>query len=89
MSTRYGIDTTQTVWREVDGEIVILGDGGRVYLGLNPSGALLWKTLADGATKGELEQALTSGFPGEVSDAAVDVVSFLSHLRDRGLLTEA
>ena len=38
-------------WREVDGEIVALDLRRSVYLAINPSGALLWPALVEGASR--------------------------------------
>ena len=73
------------VWRETSGEIVVLDLGESVYFGLNPSGAILWKRLIDGATRSELIELLrASGADGEQAPREVD--EFLSALGGLGLL---
>ena len=57
-------------------------------LRLNETGAFLWKKLIDGATEGELADALAAeyGFSGEVS--ATDTADFLGTIRSAGFVEE-
>ena len=75
-------------WREVDGEIVALDLRRSVYLAINPSGALLWPALVEGASRDELVTRLSdeAGISAEVASADVD--RFLSELAEHGLLDE-
>jgi len=75
-------------WREVDGEIVALDLRRSVYLAINPSGALLWPALVEGASRDELVTLLSgeAGISTEVASADVD--RFLSELAEHGLLDE-
>ena len=53
---------------------------------LNGSGALLWKTLEQGATREELVQALTSRYDVSQEQAARDVDEFIETLNKVGCL---
>lgn len=53
---------------------------------LNGSGALLWKTLEQGATREELVQALTSQYAVSCEEAARDVDEFIETLNKIGCL---
>ena len=53
---------------------------------LNGSGALLWKTLEQGATREELVQALTSQYEVSQEEAARDVDEFIETLNKIGCL---
>ena len=53
---------------------------------LNGSGALLWKTLEQGATREELVQALTSQYDVSRDEAARDVDEFIETLNKIGCL---
>lgn len=57
-------------------------------LRLNETGAFLWKKLIDGATEGELADALAAeyGVSGEVS--AKDTADFLGTIRSAGFVEE-
>lgn len=86
MSETFSLNAETVEWRDIDGDIVILGEAHRNYMTLNASGAVLWRALAGGATRAQLEQELESAFGSEVEDASVDVEAFLEALREKGLL---
>lgn len=85
----YGINSAAAVWREVEGEIVVLAHDGRQYLAVNGSGTVLWRLLAEGSTREGLVAALVAEYGAEVADPAEDVDAFLGALRVRELLTES
>jgi Coenzyme PQQ synthesis protein D (PqqD) len=73
-------------WRESDGEIVALDADASRYYSANPSAAVLWKRLAEGATEADLAETLRARY-GLAPDAAEkDVRTFLDDLAARGLL---
>ncbi len=73
-------------WLESDGEVVALDESSLVYLNANPSGALLWRALADGARRDELVGRLVEAFDVDDGTAGRDVDRFLADLESRGLL---
>lgn len=75
-----------TVWREIDGRVVVIHlDDGRVRT-LNPTGAVLWQTL-DGCSLAELHGQLVAEFPDEPSERLTgDVEAFVAELLERGLI---
>jgi len=73
-------------WVDADGEIVALDEGSLVYLNANPSGAVLWRSLAAGSTRDELIDALLDEFDVDADTAGDDVDRFLAELESRGLL---
>jgi hypothetical protein len=73
-------------WREVDGEVIALGLESSTYFGTNASGSVLWRRLAQGATRAELIEALMTEFGLEQAQARTDVDVFLDDLRRRDLL---
>lgn len=79
--------TTDLDWREIDQDIVILDGRDASYLTLNGSGALLWRTLADGASRDELIGALLSVYEVDAARARADTDAFLESLYARGFLT--
>jgi len=74
-------------WREVDGEVIALGLESSTYFGTNTSGSILWRRLADGATRVDLIETLMTTFGLEEAQAQTDVDAFLDDLRKRDLLT--
>ena len=78
MSTRYRTTET-TTWREVDGEIVALELKDSVYYAVGGSGNVLWRRLAEGATRDELVDVITAEFDGVDPELVrVDVDEFLA-----------
>jgi hypothetical protein len=73
-------------WTDVDGEIVALDEKAAVYVAANPAGALLWRALADGATRTALSQALVDEYGISAERADADIDAFLAALRERALL---
>ena len=57
-------------WREVDGEIIALQHTSSEYLSTNGTGALLWKSLAEGASREDLIGLIVSEFGIDQSRAA-------------------
>lgn len=86
MSERLRLRPDAVAWREVDGEVIALGLESSTYFGTNSSGTVLWKRLAEGATRGELVDALVTTFGLEEAHAQSDVEAFVGDLRSRGLL---
>jgi Coenzyme PQQ synthesis protein D (PqqD) len=74
------------MWREVDGEVIVLDKRTWTYMGINGSGAVLWKDLAEGAATHELVERLRSTYGIDAAAAARDVEAFLALLRTHKLL---
>ena len=69
-------------WRDVGGDVVVLDlDGGR-YFAVNGSGAVLFSSLVDGATREQLSERLTEKFAIDRKVADGDVESFLATARE-------
>jgi hypothetical protein len=73
-------------WKDVDGEIVALDEHAAVYLAANPAGAVVWRSLAQGATREQLAVELAREFGIDADRANADVDAFLADLGGRGLL---
>lgn len=73
-------------WRAVEDEVVVLTADER-YLGVNPTGAALWKALGEGATREQLHALLVEAGADDAL-ATRDVEAFLADLRTRGLLQD-
>lgn len=74
------------IWREVDGQVIVLDKRTWSYLSINDSGALLWREIAGGATRGELVARLHETYGLDGQTAARDVDAFISTLRAHRLL---
>ncbi len=75
-------------WREIDGELVALEADSSVYLAANPAATLLWRRLADGATRAGLCEALVSEYAIDPGLAERDVDTFLAQARELHVLEE-
>jgi Coenzyme PQQ synthesis protein D (PqqD) len=74
-------------WREIEGEVVAIDRRTDTYLGVNESGAKLWRALAAGATREQLVDELVSAFEIPREQAAADADAFVRHLAEHELLT--
>jgi Coenzyme PQQ synthesis protein D (PqqD) len=75
-------------WREIDDEIVLLDGRQATYLSTNGSGTLLWRALADGATREQLVSLLVDAYAIDERRATADADEFVALLASKGLLTE-
>lgn len=73
-------------WTDVDGEIVALDEGSAEYIAANAAGGLLWRALAEGASRDELAGLLSAEFDIGHERAGADTDAFLAELRARDLL---
>ena len=76
------------VWREVEGELVVLELSTSLYLTLNGTAKLLWEALSGGATTGALVEVLTREYDIGEDQAMSDVEVFLQTLTERNLLVQ-
>jgi Coenzyme PQQ synthesis protein D (PqqD) len=82
------LDLERLMWREVGEEIIVLDKRNWTYMGINGSGALLWRELVEGASSARLAERLREEY-GLAEDAALrDVRAFLELLRGHGLLAD-
>lgn len=75
-------------WRTVEGEVLALDLDSSEYLGVNRTGALLWRELAVGASREALIDCLVAETGIDRARAEADLESFLDQLRVRGLVIE-
>jgi hypothetical protein len=83
LKLRPGVFDTETDY----GIVLLDGDSGEYY-DLNPTGALVLRTLLTGATAGEAAQALTEEYAVGLDDATRDVQELLAHLRTERLVED-
>jgi hypothetical protein len=82
----FQIDSNAAVWREVDGEVLVLELATAIYLTLNGSAWLLWNQLVDGATAADLAALLIKEYEIASELADTDVRTYLDGLLARSLL---
>jgi hypothetical protein len=73
-------------WRILEDETVVLDLDGSQYFAINHTGTLLWPLLAQGTTKTQLVETLTTTCAVEAHEAARDVDAFCARLDGAGLL---
>ena len=79
------------ILREIAGSFIVVavGDAVKTFNGvinLNQTGALLWKTLANGGDKDALVKALLGEYDVEEEIASKDVDAFIAKLEKANLL---
>ena len=82
------LDLERLMWREVAGEVIVLDKRTWTYMGINGSGALLWRELADGADRARLVSCLRETYDLAEPDAVRDVGAFVELLQSHGLLAD-
>jgi hypothetical protein len=80
------LDEGRLTWREVEGEVIVLDRRTWTYLGINPSGALLWKEIAQGTTLPALVDRLCDSYGSSREAASQDAHDFVSALRAHELV---
>lgn len=80
--------STDLIWREIDGQVVLLDGRTWEYISVNETGRALWDLLVEGTTKDGLVASLLDTYDVSAETAEADVGSFLAMLRDKDLLQE-
>ena len=73
---------------DTDYGIALLDEASGQYWNLNPTGALVLRTLLDGGTPAAAVQALTTEYAVDTDTASRDVDDLVGGLRSAGLVTE-
>jgi hypothetical protein len=85
MDTQHLKRRDEYIWRDLDGEVVILNDEGTQVCLLNKTAARIW-TLADGTrTLEEIAAEVCEQFDVSAEEALSDVHEFAAQLLDAGL----
>lgn len=74
------------MWREVDGEVILLDPAGWNYLGINDSGAELWPLVVGGTDVERMTDRLVAVFDVPRPTAERDVAAFVQRLAELELL---
>jgi hypothetical protein len=75
------------VFRELDGEAVLLDLGSGTYFGLNAVGTRVWQMIEAGRSEEEMVDILAAEYDASRAMIAADVSSLLDELRARRLIT--
>lgn len=79
----------QIVWRDLDGEVVILNLESGIYFGLEGTGNDIWRLLAEGRSQAEIAEQLSARYEVSPQQARADVARFVAELCAKGLATTA
>jgi hypothetical protein len=74
------------VFRDLDGEAVILDLGSGTYFGLNEVGTRVWQLVGDGHDEPRIVEMLSAEYDADRATIAGDVARLLTELRDRRLI---
>jgi hypothetical protein len=86
---KYRIDPARVQWRVVDGEAVVVDVDSTYYYGLNRSGTIVWRLLAERAmSREDLVESVASEYGRSPSDVAGDVTALLEDLVRERLVEE-
>lgn len=74
------------IFRELEGEAVLLDLGSGRYFGLNAVGTRIWMLLEAGSTVPEAAAVVGAEFDADAGQVAQDVAELVAELSARGLL---
>jgi hypothetical protein len=79
----------QIVWRDLDGEVVILNLESGIYFGLEGTGNDIWRLLAQGCSRAQLAKQLSADYEVSLEQVNADIDRFLAELHAKGLVSAA
>jgi hypothetical protein len=88
VSDTLGLAEDSLMWREVEDEVIVLDKRTWTYMGINGSGAVLWKKIAEGAEQTVLVECLRKTYEIDEPTAARDVDAFLAMMKTHDFLLD-
>lgn len=80
---------TSILWRELDGEAVLLSPSAGSSYNLNQVGTFIWKMLDGKHSSHDIATVICQAYEVEYEQALQDVENILVELRDNDLLNES
>jgi hypothetical protein len=77
------------VFRDLDGEAVILDIASGTYFGLNAVGTRVWRMIEGGRNAAEVVDAIAAEYDADRATIASDVKRLLDELSARNLIVES
>jgi len=74
------------VFRDLEGELVLLNLATGVYFGLDPIGTRIWALIDDGHTADEIVNRITAEYEVGAEACRADLEKFFATLRDNDLV---
>ena len=78
-----------TLFRELEGETVLVDIDAAVYFGLDEVGTFIWNLIDEGVAVADMPARITGAFEVEEVVARADLETFLQALLERGLIEPA
>jgi hypothetical protein len=76
----------EVVFRELDGEMVLLNLASGVYFGLDPVGTRIWALIVEQRSPADIVDALTAEYEVDAETCEADVWKLLDALAAHGLI---
>ena len=76
----------QVLFRDLDGESVLLHLGSGQYFGLDEVGTLIWRLLVAGRSLDEIKEEIVAQFEASAEEVKNDVLRIVEELTQNGLL---
>jgi hypothetical protein len=87
--TLYYLNSTQTSWKELDGQAVIIHFETTHYYSLNETGTFIWKLLdKKPRSESDILQEVSSQYGRAASEISTDIKNLLKHLVNENLIME-
>jgi hypothetical protein len=83
---RFRVNSPDVAWESFDGEVVIVNLQSGHYFSARSTGALIWRALASGASRAEVDALVISAFEGDAADIERSVRDFVDMLLERSLI---
>jgi hypothetical protein len=74
------------VFRDLDGEAVVLDLGSGTYFGLNEVGTRIWQLVAEGHDPSAIIEIVSAEYDADRQTIAADVARLIEELRSRRLI---
>jgi Coenzyme PQQ synthesis protein D (PqqD) len=74
------------VFRDLEGELILLNLATGVYFGLDPVGTRIWALIDNGRTADEIVGVITAEYEVDADACRADLARFLAALRDNDLV---
>jgi hypothetical protein len=83
---KYSINSDRVVWRDIEGEAVILNLDTGYYYNLNAIGSLIWRLLDEKKDISKIIETISKDYNISVNRAKKDLDSLISDLKKEKLL---
>ena len=75
------------IFRELDGEVVILNLDTGIYFGLNPTGTRIWNLIAQHGSLQKVLETMTEEYEVPPASLENDILQLVGQLAEKGLVS--